>query len=74
MGWDFALTDNNSPAGTTYCFRAVKSDGNAINTYTQYPEITTAAGGGAYTPTTDDVMRHGNSFNGGTEQGFSWAD
>ncbi len=39
--WDFALTDNTAPAGTSYCFRAVKSDGGALNTYTQYPEVVT---------------------------------
>ncbi len=43
--WDFALTDNTAPAGTSYCFRAVKSDGTAINTYTQYAQVTTNTGG-----------------------------
>ncbi len=40
--WDFALTDNTAPEGTNYCFRAAKSDGNALNTYSQYAEIATA--------------------------------
>ncbi|MCJ7829496.1 hypothetical protein MUP50_00180, partial [Patescibacteria group bacterium] len=43
--WDFALKDNSAPVSTTYCLRVVKSDGVVINTYSVYPEITTAAGG-----------------------------
>ncbi len=41
--WDFALIDNGATAGTAYCFRAVKSDGSLLNTYTVIPQITTAA-------------------------------
>ncbi len=41
--WDFALKDNGAPASTTYCFRIVKSDGTALESYTQYPEVTTSA-------------------------------
>ena len=39
--WDFALTDNGAPAGSTYCFRIAKSDGSALESYTVYPEVTT---------------------------------
>jgi hypothetical protein len=42
--WDFALVDNGANADTTFCFRVVKSDGTPLDTYTEYPEITTAAG------------------------------
>ena len=39
--WDFALKDNSAPAGTCCCFRAVKSNGSLLDTYTVIPEITT---------------------------------
>jgi hypothetical protein len=42
--WDFSLKDNSAPASTAYCFRAVKSDGAVLNTYTVIPQITTATG------------------------------
>lgn len=42
--WDFSLKDNGAPASTAYCLRVVKSDGTIL-TYTNYPEITTAAAG-----------------------------
>lgn len=41
--WDFSLKDNSAPSGTTYCIRAVKSDGTALDSYSVYPEITTAS-------------------------------
>ena len=39
--WDFALVNNSAPASTTYCFRAALSNGTDLDTYSQYPEITT---------------------------------
>jgi len=42
--WDFALIDNNAPAATTYCFRIVKADNSLLDTYTEYPSITTGNG------------------------------
>jgi hypothetical protein len=41
--WDFSLIDNGAPGGTAYCFRVVKSDGTVLDTYTQIPQISTAA-------------------------------
>ncbi len=38
--WDFAITNVSAPANTVYCFRVTKSDGNDINTYTQFPQLT----------------------------------
>lgn len=38
--WDFALFDFDMESGSVYCLRAVKSDGTALTTYNQYPEIT----------------------------------
>ena len=40
--WDFALRDNGAAGSTTYCLRAVKSSGTALDTYYVFPEITTA--------------------------------
>jgi hypothetical protein len=41
--WDFSLIDNGAPANTTYCLRAVKSDGTVLDTYSVIPQITTAS-------------------------------
>jgi len=41
--WDFALYDHGAPSNTTYCFQIVKDNGSPLNTYTVYPEVTTAA-------------------------------
>jgi hypothetical protein len=43
--WDFALYDNSGLTSTTYCIRAVKSTGTVLETYSVYPEITTAPAG-----------------------------
>jgi hypothetical protein len=67
--WDISLYDNSAPAGTTYCFRTVKSDGTPLDTYTNYPMITTYTQG----PTMDQVMRGGEWFSGGAKQPFFWA-
>jgi len=42
--WDFSLVDNSAPTSTIYCFRAVKSDGSALDTYEHYPEAVTDVG------------------------------
>ena len=41
--WDFALYDNSSREGVTYCMRALESDGTPLNTYNEstYIKITT---------------------------------
>jgi len=49
--WDFSLKDNGATASTAYCLRALKSDGTVLNTYTQIPQITTAAAAPAQTLT-----------------------
>jgi hypothetical protein len=41
--WDFALTTNSAPGGTSYCLRVVKSTGTALDTYAVIPEITTSS-------------------------------
>ena len=40
--WDWVLAENSAPANTTYYFRMVYSDGTALTTYTNYPQMTTA--------------------------------
>lgn len=40
--YDWALEDNGAAASTTYCFRMVKSDGTALDTYSFYPSVTTS--------------------------------
>lgn len=42
--WDFSLKDNGSPMNTTYCFRIAYGDGTAVESYTQFPQITTNPG------------------------------
>ena len=37
--WDFALYDKSGVGNTSYCIRAVKSTGVALDTYSQIPEI-----------------------------------
>ena len=41
--WDWVVQDNNAAPSTTYFFRMVKSSGTALDSYTNYPEITTDA-------------------------------
>lgn len=48
--WDFSLIDNDMDASATYCLRIVGSDNTALNTYSQYPEITSLGGSIDKTP------------------------
>ncbi|MFQ5860405.1 MAG: hypothetical protein ACE5IG_02505, partial [Dehalococcoidia bacterium] len=43
--WDWVLENNNANASTTYYFRVVFSDGSAVDSYTAYPQLSTASGG-----------------------------
>ncbi|XOB42584.1 MAG: IPT/TIG domain-containing protein [Candidatus Nealsonbacteria bacterium] len=40
--WDWVIEDNGAVANTDYCFRMTKADGGALDTYTNYPKLTTA--------------------------------
>jgi hypothetical protein len=51
--------------------RLVQSDGTAFTTYTNYPVITTFSSAG---PTTDQILRGGKWFSGGSKQPFFWAN
>lgn len=61
--WDFALVDNSAPNDTTYCFRAVKADGNVLDTYSVVPEVTTSPAGtiSITNPTTYKVFQRNGS-------------
>lgn len=72
--WDFSLVDFSATPGTSYCFRAVKSDGSLLDTYTAMPAITTTAGGtipasGTYTSPTFEATTGGESS--GIKSGFN---
>jgi hypothetical protein len=64
--WDFSLVSNSAPAGSTYCFRIVKSDGTAIDTYSSYPAI-------RFKPLSSQFLRGGKYFTGGIEQSYYFA-
>lgn len=74
--WDFSLIDNGASASTTFCFRIVKSDGTELDTYSVYPEITTAAASGSLSV---DIVDAGGSSVGSPSVGmnsteFSFSD
>jgi hypothetical protein len=56
--WDFALVASGTPAGTSYCFRVVKSGGSLLDTYGVIPEITTRA---TLSVSTDNVFEIGQA-------------
>src|SRR6185503_3083600 len=39
--WDWVLQQNGAVGGTNYCFRMIRSDGSALDTYTRYPMVAT---------------------------------
>lgn len=51
--WDFSLKDNGAASSTAFCFRAVKSDGTVLDTYTVIPQITTASAAATVSCSTD---------------------
>jgi len=67
--YDFHIIGSGSDftSATKYSFRVVESAGTLLDSYTTCPTLTTEPG-------TENLMRHGNFFSGGTEQGFFWAN
>ena len=83
--WDWAVEANALAEETSYCFRMVKANGDVLDTYSVYPQLTT-------TSTTFDVSHEGGngqdfsrtgnsvSFNGeldigaGTDKRTTWFD
>lgn len=61
--WDFALHDNGAPTTTAYCLKIVKSDGTALNSYTNYAQVTT---GGAANSTPNAPSSLAQTKTGGT--------
>lgn len=62
--WDFSLVDNSAANDTTYCFRAVKSDGSVLDTYSVIPQLTTAPSGSITISSPSDyqlLQRNGSS-------------
>jgi hypothetical protein len=80
---EYIIENNGAAASTIYYFRIFDVHDNTV-IFRQQDSATTCAGSSACTypsldtsslgPTTDDIMRHGNWFSGGTEQGFFWAN
>ena len=69
--WDWLVQNYGALHDTTYCFRMAKSDGTALNTYTQYPKIQTEA------TVFDSSFEQGNGYNftkpyGGSAAKFSF--
>lgn len=58
--WDFSLFDNAAPGETEYCFRIVRANGEELDGYTVYPEITTSASGNSL-PVVDEVVIDGGN-------------
>jgi len=59
--WDWVIQNNGAAASTDYCFRMVTSN-NDILQYTNYPKLTTAAGGNQ-APTVSNVsLNNGGSI------------
>lgn len=65
--YDFHVIGTLSTTVTQYSFRAVKSDGTLFGTYTNCPTLTTAPG-------TSNLLKHGDFFQNGAEQGFFWVN
>lgn len=58
--WDFSLVDYSASANTSYCFRVVRNNGNALNSYTVIPEITTASPAISISLSTDGSVSFGD--------------
>jgi len=72
--WDFSLFDNGAAAGTTFCFRAVKSDSTVLNTYTVFPEITTAAFVSVSVSVSDGIVTYGTMVAGASTTTINLTD
>lgn len=72
--WDFSLIDNGATGGTAFCFRAVESDGTVLDTYTQYPEITTYTESSVSISVSDGVISYGTLDANTSESTISLSD
>lgn len=67
MEYDFHIEHNGALGATKYSFRLVEDTGILLSQYSECPTLSTK-------PATEDQLRHGNFFESGVKQGFSWAD
>jgi hypothetical protein len=72
MEYDWLIQDYQSPGAVQYNFRVVENKGTTdsgtlLSVYSTCPSVVTR-------PTTDQVLRHGEFFQDGNDQGFLWAD
>jgi hypothetical protein len=72
MEYDFHIIGGTATPNTTYNFRVVGTDGAGsaevvFDGYTNCPTLTTEPG-------TSSLLRHGDVFTNGSEQGFFWAN
>ncbi len=70
--YDFHIIGSTATANTTYSFRVVGTNSagtteTVFDAYTNCPTLNTEPG-------VSDLMRHGNVFTNGSEQGFFWAN
>lgn len=71
--YDFHIVGTSTTANTRYLFRMVETDSGGtsstafVDGYTNCAILTTEPG-------TESLMRHGNVFSSGSEQGFYWVD
>ncbi len=67
--YDFHIIGSGSDFAdaTQYSFRVLESDDTVFDGYTTCPTLTSEPG-------TGNLLRHGNFFADGVEQGFFWAD
>ncbi len=69
LEYNFQATTSATDGGE-YCF-ILRDTTTNLNTYSAVGDLTILAAVG---PTTDQVLRHGNWWNSGTEQSFFWAN
>lgn len=67
MEWDFHIENNGAPGATQFSFRLVEDTGILLSQYTYCPTLSTK-------PDTENLLRHGNFFESGSERGFLWVD
>lgn len=74
LEYDYHIQHNAAAGGTMYSFRLIESTGTLLSQYDACPTLITY-------PRTENQMRHGNFFTGGSgtpgagvnvEQGYSW--
>jgi hypothetical protein len=69
--WDWAVQNNNANSATNYYFQMIKSDGTPLDTYSVYPQVTTAgASSGTIVSKVFDVKKSLGAIKSLTWQGL----